>query len=664
MRCDRTVGRLLTGAIVVLVGLIVCTGLAEMTVVLMQHRTVVQLTERVQPAQLANARLRAVLTDGQRGLRGYSLTGDGEMLDAYQVARSDYTLAVQDLRRLVSGDDVAAVDRQVTAADGWWMLADLQSQAAPRSDEAVRDAGQGKMLFQLFTDQNDIFELRLDHRSDDLHRRSEVLQWVTVAVVGVLTLCAAGIVAMTAVRTGRQITRPLGQLVDMLDRRRGGDWDARVAIESQPKEIRAVAEALNATADETERVRGHERDIARLRKEVRELGYRIRARLSVADALAEAVRGLAGILGADHVLIRLPAAPTGSPQLASLDDEHVDGPLTVLAACEIDWLGHGDVWATDDTAPAGNVDPPPVEREAWAEAGDGPVLIVSVNGAESCIGAITMIRRRGDDPYSQVEIRLAEVIAGDLARGVEHGRLFEREQHLVSQLRGLDNAKTDFMSTVSHELRTPLTSISGYLELLLDAEPEELSDAQLRMLEVIGRNTRRLRELIEDMLTLSKIESGGFRSDLCALDLAEVIGRAVAAIGPSAEKASVGLHLDVRGPLSLHGDGPQLDRVLGNLLSNAVKFTPPDGTVTVRAERKGEQVVLVVADTGMGIPADEQEALFARFFRATNAVHHAIPGTGLGLVIVRTIVNNHHGSIEVTSTETVGTAVTVRLPAN
>ena len=241
-------------------------------------------------------------------------------------------------------------------------------------------------------------------------------------------------------------------------------------------------------------------------------------------------------------------------------------------------------------------------------------------------------------------------------------RLAEREQRLVVRLRALDAAKTDFMSTVSHELRTPLTSISGYLELMLDAAPGELSDVQLRMLEVIGRNTRRLRDLIEDILTLSKIESGDFRTDPGPVDLAQVIERGVVAVGPAAAKASVGLHLDVRGPLPLTGDGIQLDRVVTSLLGNAVKFTPAGGTVTVRAGRRDDETVLTVADTGIGIPAGEQQALFARFFRASNAVHHAVPGTGLGLAIVRTIVDKHGGTIVVDSAEGVGTTVTVRLP--
>jgi signal transduction histidine kinase len=199
---------------------------------------------------------------------------------------------------------------------------------------------------------------------------------------------------------------------------------------------------------------------------------------------------------------------------------------------------------------------------------------------------------------------------------------------------------------------------------LRDSDPDELSEPQRRMLDVISRNTRRLRDLVEDILTLSKIESGGYGSDRTPLDFAKVIDRALVTIGPVAAKNGVTLHLDVRGPLPVRGDGAQLDRVLDNLLTNAVKFTPAEGMVTVKAERRGHQAVLVVADTGMGIPAAEQQALFGRFFRATNAIKQAIPGTGLGLAIARTIIDNHSGTIEVASDETSGTTVTVRLPAD
>ena len=164
------------------------------------------------------------------------------------------------------------------------------------------------------------------------------------------------------------------------------------------------------------------------------------------------------------------------------------------------------------------------------------------------------------------------------------------------------------------------------------------------------------------MLILSKIESGAFRISKRDADLGALIETALAAIEPAATKAQVRIHTETQCALFLHADPEQLDRVLINLLSNAVKFTPPEGTVTVRARREAHEMVLVVADTGMGIPAAEQQALLARFLRASNPIHHANTGTGLGLAIVRTIIDNHSGTIEVTSTERVGTSVTVRLP--
>jgi two-component system phosphate regulon sensor histidine kinase PhoR len=662
MRRDGSVGRLLTRAFGVLVLLIVCAGVAQMTTVLVQHRTADQLSTHVQPLQLANAHLRGVLADAQRALRGYLITGDGQLLDSYHVARSAYPLAVQDARVLATGAERAAVDAQAARADAWWALAEQQRQAPPRSARAADFVVTGMPLFQEFLGANADLDESLAARAAALQRRSLALGRLTVAAVAVLTACAAGLAAITATRTTRRITGPLGRLVGVLDRMRGGDFAARAEEDDGPSEIRAVAAAVNTRADEADRIRAAEHDVARLHAEVRELGYRIRGHLVVEDAVREAVQGLAGTLRADHVLVRMAAGQTDVPPVTSLHDEHRYGPLAALAGCPSSWLKSGDVHLTDDPGSSAGVRPPEAERQAWAAVGNGSVLTVAVSGGDECLGALTLIRDDGS-PWSPVEVRLAEVVAADLGRGVHHARLYEREQHLVARLQELDAAKTDFMSTVSHELRTPLTSIAGYLELLLDTDSGELGDARRRMLEVIARNTRRLRELIEDMLTLSKIESGAFRISKAEVEATALVENALAAVAPAAAKASVGLHTEADGPLPLQADPDQLDRVLMNLLSNAVKFTPPEGTVTVTARRDGDDhVVLAVADTGMGIPEAEQQALFTRFFRASNAIHQAIPGTGLGLAIVRTIVDNHGGTIEVRSTEKVGTTVTVRLP--
>jgi two-component system phosphate regulon sensor histidine kinase PhoR len=660
MRRDLSVGRLLTRSFAVLVALIVCSGLAEMTTVLVQHRAFRELSSHVQPLELANARLRAVLGDAQRGLRGYLLTGDGQLLDTYHVARSDYGLAGRELKGLATGAEERAVDAQLARADAWWVLAEQQRKAPPRSDAAARYVSEGKPLFQAFVSANEAFDAGLAGRAAVLQRRSSWLGGATVAVLVVLTLVAAGTAAVAAVVTARRITRPLGDVVAVLAERGAGRLEARADAGQGPTEIRAVAAAVNTMADDGDRLRAAELDIARLRSEVRQLGYRIRAHLKVRDAMGEAIRGLASIIRADHVLVRMAPGQTDVPQLASLGDEHVTGPLAALAACDVAWLAGGDVWTTGDAAPAGDLRPP--EAEIRACAGAGAVLTVAVSAGDECLGALTLLRDDGP-VFSAVDVRLTEAVAADLGRGVHLARLYEREQHLVARLQELDTAKTDFMSTVSHELRTPLTSISGCVELLLDDEAGELNKPQAKMIDVIGRNTRRLRDLIEEMLILSRIESGAYCAERAPVDLAGLIEQAVAAVAPAAAKARIDLRTEARRPLPLHADPGQLDRMLTNLLANAVKFTPAGGTVTVQGHREDDEIVLTVADTGMGIPEGEQKALFTRFFRASNAVRQAVPGTGLGLAIVGTVVDNHDGRIEVQSAEGTGTTVTIRLPA-
>ena len=156
MHGTRSVRQLLTRAFAVLVLLIVCAGLAEMTAVLLQHRVVNQLTTHVQPLQVANARLRTVLADAQRSLRGYLLTGDSQLLDTYHVARGEYHAAIGRLRELaVTGPERASVREQAERADGWWTLAERQWQAPPRSDTAAGFVTEGKTLFQAFVAASD-----------------------------------------------------------------------------------------------------------------------------------------------------------------------------------------------------------------------------------------------------------------------------------------------------------------------------------------------------------------------------------------------------------------------------------------------------------------------------------------------------------------------------
>ena len=239
----------------------------------------------------------------------------------------------------------------------------------------------------------------------------------------------------------------------------------------------------------------------------------------------------------------------------------------------------------------------------------------------------------------------------------------KRERELTETLRELDRIKSDFVATVSHELRTPLTNIVGTIEMLADGDYGELSPPQRRIVDVLDRNSHRLLDLIKDLLDLNHIESGGLPLQLRPTDLGDLFERVHSQVVSLAQNKSVALRFESGGDLgSVVIDTRQLERALLNLVTNAVKFTPAEGTVSVRAERSSGRVQFVVSDTGIGIPEHEQQHLFTRFFRSSNATEKAIPGTGLGLVIVKHIVEGHGGTIAVDSTLGVGTTVTVSIP--
>lgn len=250
----------------------------------------------------------------------------------------------------------------------------------------------------------------------------------------------------------------------------------------------------------------------------------------------------------------------------------------------------------------------------------------------------------------------------------------DREHASVLRLQEVDDVKQELVSNVSHELRTPITSIAGYTELLGDGSLGSLNDEQLRAVRRIGRNTSRLGLLVEDLLTLSRAESGKLDLESTPVDLRQVVGESLDLLGEAIRTGSRELDADLGDrPVTVLGDAHALERVVTNLIGNALKFTPEDGRVSVSLSTAvpddepgddGAAVVrLVVADTGMGISLEDQEHLFTRFFRASAATTHAIQGTGLGLSIVHSIVTQHGGHVIVDSAPGQGTTVTVTLPA-
>ena len=229
------------------------------------------------------------------------------------------------------------------------------------------------------------------------------------------------------------------------------------------------------------------------------------------------------------------------------------------------------------------------------------------------------------------------------------------------RLRELDHLKDNLISVVSHELRTPLTSILGYLELL-DQDRDRLTQRHRHFLGVVGRNAERLLDVVVDLLFVAQARAGHMTLDREPLDLAELAQQAVEGTLPAANERQITISVAPCADSVVSGDRQRLGQVLDNLLSNALKFTPRNGSVEVRLSASRDNVVLEVADTGIGISAGAQRELFTRFFRTDAAIEAAIQGTGLGLSIVKAIVDGHGGQVSVESVEGEGATFTVKLP--
>jgi signal transduction histidine kinase len=296
-----------------------------------------------------------------------------------------------------------------------------------------------------------------------------------------------------------------------------------------------------------------------------------------------------------------------------------------------------------------------------------PVVIVIQRATDAHIDAVPIAVAAAILPLL-VPVRLAI-----LARGIDRLRRDEREarseaefaQRLLAEqnerLRESDRLKDEFVALISHDLRTPLTSIMGYLELAMD--DDTLGADPRRYLEVVQRNSERLLRLVNDLLFVARLEAGELDLHPAELDLGPIVRQSVEEARPRAGAKGIELACEAHSAPEIRGDRGRLFQLLDNLISNAIKFTPEGGRVAVRLFARGSRARIEVADTGIGIPRDEQARLFQRFFRARMATEQQIPGTGLGLYIASAIVTAHEGEIEVVSEPGEGTTFCIDLPA-
>jgi PAS domain S-box-containing protein len=323
-------------------------------------------------------------------------------------------------------------------------------------------------------------------------------------------------------------------------------------------------------------------------------------------------------------------------------------PGTVVQTGRVRWIPD---LSADTTSP---------RSRAAARTGLRVAVGVPIRTGPRVLGALCVYGDRAEKPDDTL-ISLLSGLAAHVGQYLERRRAEELAIDLA-------RTKDEFLSMVTHELRNPLAVILGTIDLL-DDDPDEALDPEERRrhLQTIGKCADRLNVMTNDLLDLARLESGALTVQMAPLDLTELLAESIASSTITAEAKDLTVRADLPPHLPVSGDADRLRQVADNLINNAVKYTPHGGDITVSAAPDSTHpgwVTWTVTDTGIGIPAEERPRLFRRFYRASTALQARIPGTGLGLVITRTIIERHHGTIAVADGTGPGTTFVIRLPAN
>ncbi|MCP5094532.1 MAG: GAF domain-containing protein, partial [Chloroflexi bacterium] len=295
------------------------------------------------------------------------------------------------------------------------------------------------------------------------------------------------------------------------------------------------------------------------------------------------------------------------------------------------------------------------------------LLVVPLIIRDKAIGTLTV---DSDQPntFSKSDIQLMTIAAAQVSVAITNARLFEETNAKAEELKiaydelsESDRLKDELVQNVSHELRTPLTFVKGYADLLLDGEMGLLQPAQEEAMKIIAQKTNEITQIIDDIITLQRIDAGTLK--LKPESMAEMIQTAVA--GHQLVASQKGLTIvselsSVFGMVNI--DKGRINQVIDNLIGNAMKFSPDGGTIRVTMFEKEEKVVVIVADEGIGISEDQHQRIFERFYQIDGSARRRFGGTGIGLAIVKRIINAHNGKIWVESEMNEGSAFSFVLP--
>lgn len=313
--------------------------------------------------------------------------------------------------------------------------------------------------------------------------------------------------------------------------------------------------------------------------------------------------------------------------------------------------------------------------KAMKKAGFNSLIEVPLGTqASGQIGYLT-IMNRNKNAYTDNDLSLVAQVAAQVTPAIQNAMAHEQALELAEsrekqslleaksvELERVNEAKSQFLAMVSHELRTPLTAISAYTDILVRNSTGNLTEKQVTQLGVVRRNSTHLSKLITDLLDISQIESSAFSLAKANFDLGEMVLDLVESLGPLVSDKEQKLTTDVAEGVELVADRQKITQVIANLIENAVKYSPVGAEINIQSGLSDGEAEIVVSDNGNGISKEDQERIFETFFRSRTEENWEVPGTGLGLALVKRIVAMHGGTVSLESEPGVGSTFTILLP--
>ena len=571
--------------------------------------------------------LQTAMINQETGLRGYIGTSNPLFLEPFKQGRPQYSTTFHRLKMFLQQNDFhdaqLALARVQTSSEAWYTnfaivqlhLIEMGNLSVARSDSS---ALRGKALFDQFRES--ITQLRqiIENDLTVLNQQQQLTSWSILLVSSLLSLLALTLLWYTFTRFQHDLYTQLNHLTEAVQQFRDGQQQIHVRS-LKHKELDIVGRALNNMAENI-----HEQQI-----EMESHIHHIERANGEFRALFNAVN--------QAIMFIAP-----------------EGQILTVNNCFSEFFHLSAESVATQTFKQ--------LQTQWIQFFSEPAIIqeyLNDNDRSQKKPVFTKIQQIAPTKR-ELEIQNLPVYS---TASAYIGQLYILRD--ITRERDVERLKTEFISMVSHELRTPLTGIQGFIELLLDGEAGEVNQTQQEYLTIVNTSATRLVELVNDLLDISRIESGKMELHYAPFDLNPVIANVVQSFQQPIKVKKQTLTVQVADTsVVIRGDEQRIHQVLTNLVSNAHKYTPDTGHIAISTRYEGDNVSIAIRDTGIGMTPEEQVRLFTKFYRVHNHYTAQVGGSGLGLTISRSLVEQHGGHIDVESTAGQGSTFRITLPVS